>query len=75
VSKLTTISVVLLPINIVAGIGGMSEFSMMTSGVPWPLAYGGFILGMAAVGWITFASLRALETRKQQKALAASRQR
>jgi hypothetical protein len=36
VSKLTTISVVFTPINIVAGIGGMSEFSMMTQGVPWP---------------------------------------
>ncbi|HEX8989932.1 MAG TPA: CorA family divalent cation transporter, partial [Rhodocyclaceae bacterium] len=30
VSKLTAISIVFMPINILAGIGGMSEFSMMT---------------------------------------------
>jgi hypothetical protein len=42
VSKLTTFSVVFVPLNIIAGIGGMSEFSMMTQGMPWPLAYGAF---------------------------------
>jgi magnesium transporter len=42
VSKLTTISVVFVPLNIIAGIGGMSEFSMMTQGIPWPVSYGCF---------------------------------
>jgi len=50
VSKLTTISVIFMPINILAGIGGMSEFSMMTQGVPWPLAYATFAIGMTGVG-------------------------
>ena len=75
VSKLTTISVVFVPINILAGIGGMSEFSMMTNGIPWPLAYGAFIVGMVAVGWITFATLRFLEQRKLRKSIEAGRQR
>jgi len=63
VSKLTTISVIFMPINILAGIGGMSEFSMMTQGVPWPLAYAAFIIGMMGVGWATFLVLRYYERR------------
>jgi magnesium transporter len=75
VSKLTTISVVFMPINILAGIGGMSEFSMMTKDIPWPIAYSAYIVGMAVVGWITFATLRAIENRKLRKVIEASRQR
>ena len=63
VSKLTTISVIFMPINILAGIGGMSEFSMMTQGVPWPLAYATFAIGMMGVGWVTFIVLRYYERR------------
>jgi len=63
VSKLTTISVIFMPINILAGIGGMSEFSMMTQGVPWPLAYATFAIGMMGVGWATFLVLRYYERR------------
>ena len=43
---LTIISVVFMPVNVLAGIGGMSEFSMMTHTVPWPIAYGCFIIAM-----------------------------
>ena len=75
VAKLTTIGVVFTPLNIIAGIGGMSEFSMMTRDVPWPIAYGAFIVGMVAVGWITFATLRFLEQRKLRKSIEAGRQR
>lgn len=57
VSRLTVIGVVFTPINIVASVGGMSEFSRFTEGVPWPLAYGGLLLGFVAMGWVTFAVL------------------
>ena len=73
VSKLTTISVIFMPINILAGIGGMSEFSMMTQGIPWPLAYGGFTIGMGLVGWMTYHALRHFEGRKRKRNLAAVR--
>jgi magnesium transporter len=73
VSKLTTLSVVFVPLNIIAGIGGMSEFSMMTQGISWPLAYGAFMVGMGLIGWGTYVSLRYLETRKARKLLAARR--
>jgi magnesium transporter len=38
--RLTVINVVFMPLNVLAGIGGMSEFTMMTTGIPWPIAYG-----------------------------------
>jgi len=75
VSALTKISVVFMPINILAGIGGMSEFSMMTQGTPWPIAYGGFIVGMGAVGWATFLALRYYDRVKARKSIEAGRAR
>lgn len=62
--RLTVISVVFMPINVLAGIGGMSEFSMMTRGIPWPVAYSIFIVGMIAIGVMTYVSLRNLENRR-----------
>ena len=67
VSQLTVFGVVFMPINILAGIGGMSEFSMMTGGIPWPLAYGALVLGMGLVGWGTYVGLRHIEARKARK--------
>lgn len=67
VSQLTVFGVVFMPLNILAGVGGMSEFSMMTEGVPWPIAYGAFMLGMGLIGWGTFVALRYLENRKLKR--------
>ena len=75
VSKLTTIGVVFTPINIIAGIGGMSEFSMMTEGVSWPLAYGAFTLGMLVIGFASYHALRYFEQRKTKRLLAARRRK
>lgn len=63
VNKLTTFSIVFMPINVVAGIGGMSEFSMMTAEIPWPYAYSGFIVSMGIIGWLTYVILS--KTHKQ----------
>ncbi|MBK1717243.1 magnesium and cobalt transport protein CorA [Thiocystis violacea] len=63
-SVLTTLTVVFMPINMLAGMGGMSEFSMMTQGIPWPLAYGAFTVGMGLIGWLTFLALRSVERRR-----------
>ena len=71
VSKLTSISIVLMPINILAGIGGMSEFSMMTRDyhIGWPLAYAGFLLGSVIVGWGTYLVLKYFEARAAKRVL------
>jgi magnesium transporter len=65
--RLTIISVVFMPVNIIAGIGGMSEFSMMTNSIPWQLAYGCFILVMIAIGLLTFIGLRTFENKRIEK--------
>ncbi len=67
IKRLTIISVVFMPLNVLAGIGGMSEFTMMTDGIPWPIAYGTFAVGLVLIGWITFAGLRFFENRKLKK--------
>jgi len=67
IKRLTVVSVIFMPLNILAGIGGMSEFTMMTQGIPWPLSYSLFTLGLVVVGWLTFAILRLLEKRENGK--------
>ncbi len=62
-----------MPLNILAGIGGMSEFSMMTQGTPWPIAYGAFIGGMGLLGWATYVALRHVEKRKVRQSPGAGR--
>ncbi|PYF08166.1 magnesium transporter [Rhodobacter viridis] len=65
VQQLTMFSVVIMPINVLAGIGGMSEFSMMTQSIPWPIAYLGFLLGSGLVGWTTYVLVRRSENRRR----------
>lgn len=75
VSKLTAITVVFVPINIIAGIGGMSEYSMMTEGIPWPISYGAFVVAMALLGFGTYHAMRYFERRERIKRLAARHHR
>jgi magnesium transporter len=64
INQLTVFSVVFMPINILAGMGGMSEFSMMTQGIAWPLAYGAFLLGSGLIGVATYVALKHIESRQ-----------
>ena len=63
---LTVINLVFMPINVITGIGGMSEFTMMTSGIWWPYAYSGFLLAAVLIGYITFLAIKRIgnNTRK-----------
>jgi magnesium transporter len=74
VSKLTTISIIFVPINILAGIGGMSEYTMMSGdlGVRWPMAYGIFLVGSALIGWATYNAIRIYEARQAKRMLEAT---
>jgi magnesium transporter len=71
VSKLTSLSVVFLPINILAGIGGMSEWTMMAddAGIGWPVAYAGFIAAAVLIGWGTYQVLRLVEAQQVKRLL------
>jgi len=73
IKRLTVISVIFMPLNLLAGIGGMSEFTMMTQGIPWPIAYFGFTMGLITIGWATFSGLRFFEKRKIKNNQTASR--
>ena len=76
VSRLTSIGLIFLPINILAGIGGMSGFSMITRefAIGWPLAYGGFLVGSALVGWATYQAMKLVEARAARRSLSAKGQ-
>ncbi|HAP44790.1 MAG: hypothetical protein A2087_03295 [Spirochaetes bacterium GWD1_61_31] len=56
--RLTVISIVFMPLNVVAGMGGMSEFSNWTSGVPWYLAYGIFLVSLVPLSFLTYLILK-----------------
>lgn len=58
--KLTLINVVFLPLNLIAGIGGMSEFTMMTRGVDWRISYALFFIAIVLIGYVTALVLRKL---------------
>jgi magnesium transporter len=72
VSQLTVFGVVFMPLNIIAGIGGMSEFSMMTQGIPWPISYGAFTVGTGLLGWGMYVALKHFENRKLRRTTKAS---
>lgn len=58
--NLTIINVIFLPLNLIASMGGMSEFSMMIGeyGINWKIAYPLFSIAMVIVGAITWFTLR-----------------
>ena len=53
IRNLTLINIVFLPLNLIAGIGGMSEFTMMTEGVDWRIAYSLFSVALIIIGLLT----------------------
>ena len=58
VTKLTFINAIFMPLTVIAGIGWMSERSMMTGPQHWRIAYPLFILWCCAIAYITFLILR-----------------
>jgi len=73
IKQLTIISIIFMPLNFMAGVGGMSEYSMMTQRIPWPVSYAIFTMAMVLVGWITYIALRYFGNRKLKSNPAAIR--
>jgi magnesium transporter len=67
--NLTVINVVFLPLNLIASIGGMSEYSVMTKGIVWPIAYGAFSVAMIFLGWFTWWWLGKVIDRNQSRSV------
>ncbi|MDT8407341.1 MAG: CorA family divalent cation transporter [Methylococcales bacterium] len=64
ISQLTIINIVFMPLNLIAGIGGMSEFSMLTKDFPVTISYSSLLLSMMLVGWLTYLALKFFSKRK-----------
>jgi magnesium transporter len=61
VRRLTVIMTIFMPLTLLAGIGGMSEWSMMTGSQNWRIAYPVFLLAMVVIGFATYYLLKWLE--------------
>ena len=56
--NLTLINIVFLPLNLIASIGGMSEYTRITEHViDWKIAYSLFLVGMVLLGILTWILL------------------
>ena len=63
VRRLTFITTIFMPLTLLAGIGGMSEWSMMTGAENWKLSYPFFILLMVVIGIVNYWLLKLIESR------------
>ncbi len=61
VRRLTFITTIFMPLTLLAGIGGMSEWSMITGPHNWRIAYPAFLLGTAVMGVGNYFLLKHLE--------------
>lgn len=55
--KLTILNSIFLPLNLIAGIGGMSEYTRITAGIPWPISYGIMAVIMTVLGVVSYRLL------------------
>ena len=62
VRRLTMIATVFMPLTLIASIGGMSEWTMMTGGEShWKTAYSLFVMGMIIIGGVNYFLIKGLE--------------
>jgi magnesium transporter len=63
--NLTIINVVFLPLGVIAGMGGMSEFSMLlnTYGIDWRIGYAAFSAAMVTLGFALWWIVRRIVDR------------
>jgi len=66
VRRLTMITTIFMPMTLLSGIGGMSEWSMMTGQGNWKIAYPAFLVLMMMVGIVSYVILKKLESRDQK---------
>jgi magnesium transporter len=67
VRRLTFITTIFMPLTLLAGIGGMSEWSMMTGPENWRIAYPLFLAGMVVLGFISYQFLKWLDRRSSAR--------
>jgi len=65
VRRLTLITTIFMPLTLLAGIGGMSEWSMMTGPHNWRIAYPAFLLAIGIIGFINYCLLKWFEKKRR----------
>jgi magnesium transporter len=64
VRRLTLITTIFMPLTLLAGIGGMSEWSMITGPDNWRVSYPAFMLGMVFLGLASYSFLSRLDRKR-----------
>lgn len=67
VCRLTFITTIFLPLSLLAGIGGMSEWSMMTGPDNWRFTYPLFLVSIAVIGILCYYLLKWVVKRDDEK--------
>jgi magnesium transporter len=64
VRRLTLITTIFMPLTLLAGIGGMSEWSMITGPRNWRFSYPAFMLVMVLIGFASYYFLSRLDRKR-----------
>jgi magnesium transporter len=64
VRRLTLIATIFMPLTLIASIGGMSEWSMITGPSNWKITYPLFLLVMVVIGVLDYFLIKRLEKKR-----------
>ncbi|MCX5834342.1 MAG: magnesium transporter CorA family protein [Deltaproteobacteria bacterium] len=67
VRRMSLIMTIFMPLTLLAGIGGMSEWSMMTGPANWKISYPAFMLVMVVIGIANYYLLKRMEKKSQDQ--------
>jgi len=67
VRRLTTITTIFMPLSLIAGIGGMSEYTAMTGAENMKSAYIWFLVAMVVIGFLNYLLLKWLERKDRSQ--------
>ncbi|MBN2545190.1 MAG: magnesium transporter CorA family protein, partial [Spirochaetes bacterium] len=70
IHRLTFITTIFMPLTLIASIGGMSEWTMMTKNISWIISYPIFILGMIIIAIISYFLLKRLSFTSKDKSIS-----
>ena len=67
VRRLTLIATIFMPLTLISGIGGMSEWSMMTGPDNWKISYPLFLLAMCGIAVLNYLLIKRIEKKNRLK--------
>jgi magnesium transporter len=67
VRRLTLIATIFMPLTLIASVGGMSEWTMITGQENWKLSYPILLLGMGVIAILNYVLIRQLEKRNSRR--------